>query len=163
MNMSKKSKIVTIILLVMTVFLMGAIFYIGYILTANSDKTPSITPQQIKAQSGSYNKFVALGTNNGVTSPTPKPSNIISPTDKLTPTVAPTQTVLAYQNPTPTFSATISTTLTPTVTSTITPQTTVTVTITPTKAAMLPQTGFITNTIILFGVSALVMFISFIF
>lgn len=153
MNMSKKSKIVTIILLVMTVFLMGAIFYIGYILTTNSDKTPAITPQQIKAQSGSYNKFIALGTNNGVTSPTPKPSNIISPT----------QAVLAYQNPTPTFSATISTTLTPTVASTITPQTTVTVTVTPTKAAILPQTGFITNTIILFGVSALVMFISFIF
>lgn len=146
MNMNKKSKIVTVVLLVMTVFLMGAIFYIGYVLTSNSDKTPAITPQQIKAQSGSYNKFIALE---------------ISPTDKLTPTVAPTQTVLAYQNPTPTFSATISPTVIPTVTPTVTPQTTVTVT--PTRAAMLPQTGFITNTIILFGVSALVMFISFIF
>lgn len=146
--MNKKSKIVTIVLLVMTVFLMGAIFYIGYILTSNSDKTPSIAPQQTKAQSGSYSKFVALGTN-----------NIVSPTNQITPVLSPTEAVLAYQNPTPTLSATISATVTPRTTVTAT----VSATIAPTKVATLPQTGFITNTIILFGVSALVMFISFIF
>lgn len=156
MYMNKKSKIVTIVLLIMTVFLMGAIFYIGYILTTNSDKTPAITPQQIKAQSGSYSKFIAFGTSNSGTSPTPNPSGVtVFPTNKITSVLTPTVTVLAYQNPTPTLSATIS--------ATVTPQTTATVTVLPTKTATLPQTGFITNTIILFGVSALVMFISFIF
>lgn len=133
--MNKKSKIVTIVLLIMTVFLMGAIFYIGYVLTSNSDKaSTTIAPQQTKAQSGGFSKYIAF-------------------------TLTPTEIVLAYQNPTPTLSATISATVTPRTTVTAT----VSATITPTKVARLPQTGFITNTIILFGVSALVMFISFIF
>lgn len=113
---------------------MGAIFYIGYILTSNQEKPSTIAPQKTKAQTGSYSKFIALE---------------ISPS--LTPT--PTEIVLAYQNPTPSLSATASGTATPKVT----------LTITPTKIATLPQTGFITNAIILFGVSALVIFISFIF
>lgn len=129
-----QAKIVTIILLVMTVGLMLAIFYIGYVLTTNTEKPRTIAPQKTKAQSGSYNKFIALEI-----------------TPSLTPT--PTEIVLAYQNPTPTLSATASGTVTPKVTATIT----------STKVATLPQSGFITNAIILFGVSALVIFISFIF
>lgn len=135
--MNKKSKIVTIILLVMTVGLMLAIFYIGYVLTANTEKPTAIAPQKTKAQTGSYSKFIALETTGG----------------GISPAISPTEIILAYQNPTTTLFATASGTVTPKVT----------VTITPTKTATLPRSGFITNAIILFGVSALVIFISFIF
>lgn len=138
----KKPKIVTVVLLAMTVFLMGAIFYIGYILTANPEKTSPVAPQKTKAQSGSYSKFIALET-----SPSSPPS--------------PTEIVLTYQNPTPTSTATLSGTATPK--PSVTVVTSVIPTVMPTKVATLPQTGFITNAIILFGVSALVIFISFIF
>lgn len=149
--MKKKSKIVTLTLLIMTIFLMGAILYIGYILTANTNKVPSIAPQTTKAQTGSYNKFIALNTTDGGANSTPVVSP--TPTVMLTLTPTPTEIVLAYQNLSPTLSTTASGTVTPNPT----------LTITPTKVETLPRTGFITNVIVLFGVSALVIFISFIF
>ncbi len=131
----------------MTVGLMLAIFYIGYVLTANTEKPTAIAPQKTKAQTGSYSKFIALETTGGGINPTSKLT--ISPTSAITPT----EIILAYQNPTTTLFATASGTVIPKVTATIT----------PTKTATLPRSGFITNAIILFGVSALVIFISFIF
>lgn len=153
--MKKKSKLITLILLIMTIFLMGAILYIGYILTANTNKALSVAPQTTKAQTGSYNKFIALDRTGGGANSTP----VVSPTPTVmltltpTPTPTPTEIVLAYQNLTPTLFATTSGIVTPNVT----------LTITPTKVVTLPRTGFITNAIVLFGVSALVIFISFIF
>lgn len=139
---NKRPKTVTIVLLVMTVGLMLAIFYIGYVLTATTEKVPMIAPQTTKAQNASYSKFIALDTT--VTSVSPTLAITASPS----PTPSPTEIILA-QNPTVTLTASTSGTITPSAT--------------PSKARTLPQTGFITNAIILFGLSALIIFISFIF
>jgi len=136
----------------MTIGLMVSIFYIGYVLTNSSEKNTSIAPQKTKAQSANYSKFVAINTTNGSVTPTVEPP---SPTNKNNPTISlsltPTEIILAYQT------ITITTALTPSVTNTAS------LSATPANARTLPKTGFITNAIVLFGVSALVIFISFIF
>jgi len=138
----------------MTVGLMVAIFYIGYVLTTGSEKTSSVAPRKTKAQSADYSKFVPLNaTDQGLISPTLTPTPTIKalaqaskPSITLTPT--PTEVILVQQG----------TTETPTVISTAsasaTPQA---------KISSLPKTGFVTNAIVIFGVSALIIFISFIF
>lgn len=138
---NKKSKIITIILLFMTVSVMGAIFYIGYVLTATPEKEPVIAPQKIKAQSSSSSRFITLNTVSPTVTISPTPSVAVA--TSLTPT--PTEIILANQN----------------LTLTVTASPSATVALSKTKE--LPQTGFITNAIILFGMSAVVIFISFIF
>jgi LPXTG-motif cell wall-anchored protein len=155
--MNKKSKIITTVLLVMTVGLMLSIVYIGYMLTATPEKSPQIAPRKTKAQSAGYSKIISLDTQSGLdeTQPTPTSMLTVSPTVSLTPAVSvspsPTEIILAYQNPTVTSGSTPSATVTASASAT------------PTRTATLPKTGFINNAIILFGVSALVIFVSFIF
>lgn len=158
--MNKKSKIITAVLLIMTVGLMLSIVYIGYMLTAMPEKSPQIAPRKTKAQSASYSKIISLNTQGGLDetqltptltmTPTVSPSN--SPTSSISITPSPTEIILAYKNPTITDRVSL-------------PSATVTASAsaTPTKTAVLPKTGFINNTIIFFGVSALVIFVSFIF
>ncbi len=156
--MNKKSKIVTIVLLVMTVGLMLSIVYIGYMLTASPEKSPQIAPRKTKAQSANYSKIISLDTQGGLdeTQPTPTSLPTVSPTVSVTPAVSvspsPTEIILAYQNPTITNRV-----------SSPSAAVTASASATPTKTATLPKTGFINNAIILFGVSALVIFVSFIF
>ncbi len=152
--MNKKSKIITVLLLVMTVGLMLSIFYIGYVLTATPEKSPQIAPRKTKAQSTGYSKIISLNTQGGLqnTQLTPTVTPTGSPTPSISLTPSPTEIILAYQNPT------VTTTMS-------TPSVTVTASAsaTPTKTRSLPETGFITNAIVLFGVSVLVIFVSFIF
>ncbi len=125
----------------MTVLLMLAIFYIGYMLTSAPEKTSSVAPRKTKAQDAGYSRVIPLAVTISV-----------SPTIGISTSPTPTEIILAYQNPTVTGSVS---TPSATVTASTSP--------TPTKTTTLPKSGFINNAIVLFGVSALVIFISFIF
>lgn len=141
----KKPKIVTILLLLATISLMGAIFYIASILTSESPQSPPIAPVKTRAQSRTYNRMIAL---NPVTqTPTPPPTS--SPTATMTPT--PTEIILAYTSPTPTGIATAS----PTVNATSSA--------TPTKTETLPSAGYLTHALIIFAAAGLLIFFAFIF
>ncbi|MBI3366040.1 hypothetical protein HY041_00225 [Candidatus Roizmanbacteria bacterium] len=152
--MNKKSKIITTALLAMTVLLMLSIFYIGYMLTSSPEKSPSIAPKKAKAQSTGYSKIISLDTQGGLAENQLNPTINLngSPTPLISITPSPTEIILANKNPTVTMTI-----------STPSAAVTASASATPTKTRSLPKTGFITNAIVLFGVSALVIFVSFIF
>lgn len=165
--MNNRSKLVTVVLLVMTVGLMVAIFYVGYTLTIGSQKISQVAPQKTKAQTTAYNKFVAL-------EPTKPPSTVGPLPPALVTSPTPTSTLLAQgtTTPSPTPTLVLTSTLSPTPTeivlaqTTTTPTMTLTATVVPTQTGQtrsLPQTGYITNAIVLFGVSLIVVFVSLIF
>ncbi len=142
---------------------MGAIFYIGSVLTASPQSaTVPIAPRTTKAQSMDYTKVIALNTAQSDQSgtantlpdntrsqnetPTPIDSNTPTPTLSLTPymTQTPTEVILAYQTVTATVTPVASSTPLPTV-------------------ATLPQTGAISSSIVLFGVAGITVFLSLLF
>lgn len=137
----------------MTIILMLAIGYIGYILTQTPEKNSQIAPQKTKAQNISYSRIIALNRQN---QPTVFPSVDVSPTDFPSPTIylspSPTEIILAYRNP---VTTTPVSSISATVTSSLSPS--------PTKITTLPKTGFINNTVIIFGSLLLFIFMSFIF
>jgi len=140
----EKSKIITIILLVMTIILMVAIFYIGFKLTNSSEKTTIVVPQKIKAQDIPYSKTVELAKANPTNSPTPTLTPTPTGSSKIvTPTPSITEIVLKVASSSPTLSASVSAALA--------------------KAKSLPKTGFITNAIIMFVVAGSIIFLSFLF
>lgn len=168
-----KSKIVTFLLIFVTVFLVGAIFYISTLLTSGTEsetQTSQIAPRKTKAANVTYSKLIAL---NEVT---PDPELTPTPTEEesqetaseqtsisgetfsqpetegeieeaLTPT--PTETVLAYVNPTTTEDASA--------------EASTTVTQTPTKVQDLPDAGFVYNGLIIFAAAMVLVFFSFLF
>ncbi|MFN4212600.1 MAG: hypothetical protein ACK4FL_01385 [Microgenomates group bacterium] len=148
----KKSKIVTILLLAMTIILMVGIFYIAALLTNNfSENSSPVITVKTKAQSKTYSRTIAFNISPSSSSPSPTltPTPILSPTAYLTPT--PTEIILAYNNPSPTGNATVSATVTETPS------------ISPTKPISLPDTGYISNALILFATAAFFIFFAFIF
>lgn len=149
-NMKRKT---TVILLIVIIFLIGAIFYISWQLNSDINGTSPIVPRKTKAASKTYSKLIALNVT-GTASPTnivePTLEPTIEPTIEVLPTniISPTEIILAYANPTEAItSASYSSQLQST----------------PTGVNALPETGFINNTLIVFAVSGLLIFISFIF
>ena len=140
----EKSKIITIVFLVMTIILVVAIVYIGFKLTNSSEKTTIVVPQKIKAQNVPYSKTVELAKANPTNSPTPTLTPTPTGSSKivtLTPSI--TEIVLKIASSSSTLIASKSAT--------------------PTKATTLPKTGFITNVIVMFAVAGSMIFLSFLF
>lgn len=147
----KRQLAVTISLIIVILILAGVFVYLYF---NNPDKITNQT-KKIKPAEVTYDKFVAL--NNPVPTSVPSPTitstNTFLPLDGLTPTTA-----VASASATPT--------LRPTVVSTTTPQlspTTVAVSSTPIPAvSRLPQTGLLTNTLVLAGFSMFFIAVAFI-
>jgi len=162
---SKKKNIVTGILLVMVVGLMGAIFYISYLLTNTTPQSPAaIVPKKIKASNVSYTKLLALNQTSGN-------PNVPSPTD--TPSVVPTnipnpsETVLALNNQGVTRAASQNVTQAASqsgstqVTNSVSGNSAASASATGIKT--LPTTGLITNSLIITAAAGLLLFFSFLF
>jgi len=148
----KKEKIITIGLILMMVFLIGAIFYFSYLLmeAPTEEKTTSaIAPKKTKAQVATSERFIPLNQqdNNDDNSPSPTPtvSNLeFLPTSTLTQEPTPTEIILAKANtPTPLPSNNFY--------------------LSPTKIETLPSSGTIHQTLIIFGVAAFFLFYSLVF
>ncbi|MCX7880947.1 MAG: hypothetical protein N2482_00320 [Patescibacteria group bacterium] len=136
--MKNKNKIIKVFLLGMVFLLIGAIFYISYLLNNNSSNEKStIVSKKIKAADVSYQREITLLPDQ--VSPT-ETESLISPTlTKIINTPIPTEVLLAYQNQ----ELEITNTTTPTETLT----TTVLIT---KKEERLPKAGFINNVLIIF-------------
>ena len=164
----KKEKIITIILVIMTIFLIGTIFYFSYLLmeapTGNNNSS-AIAPKKTKAQVETGEKFIALNQLNNLSltpslSPTATSENL-SPSStpeiksSITPTTTtleesptPTEIILAKAN-SPTDLATNSSYLSPTRL--------------PTEVKNLPSSGYFNSLLVIFGVASFLIFYSFIF
>ncbi|MDO8609008.1 MAG: hypothetical protein Q7R95_00510 [bacterium] len=165
---NNKSKIITIILIGMTIILMIAIFYIGLQLTNSNVQQAPIALKKTKAASTTYNKLVAIN-QNPLRSPTIVPSEI--PLISITITPIPTEIILAqaalytpYVSPSITQQAVISPSLSfsPTIQISNTAGV-ISVSSIITKTSTLPQTGMITNSLIMFAVASVFVFLSFLF
>lgn len=137
----------------MTIGLMLAIFYIGYVLTSSPDNgKSSIAPIKTKAQSIPYNKVIAFNTSSsGNVGSLNDQTSAPSPTLPVNYSLTPTRTLLANQ------------TLTITPSLTISPTNSASVSATPTVIATLPKTGYLSNVIIIFAVAGLMIFFSFLY
>jgi cytochrome c biogenesis factor len=166
-----KSKITTGLLIFMTIFLIGAIFYISNLLISgdNETKTSAVAPRKTKAANVTYSKLIAL--------------NNISPEPTLTPTLAPTSTPAVSttpatsseinksfveaggttEAPTPTPTEIILAYANPSVTGEASSEAGITSTIIPTKVKDLPDTGFVYNGLIIFAAAMVLVFFSFLF
>lgn len=155
----------TVIIISVIVVLLFSIVYISTVL--NTKEQSAITPIKTKAANTTYKKLIALNveTVTPEVSPTeteipsdPSPTIEITPeveatpTDSVDGTPTPTEVILAYNNPTVTVSSTGSSYLS---TDSKTP--------TPKKVSSLPETGFITNGLIIFAASSLMIFFAFLF
>jgi len=184
-----KSKLLTGVLILIIVCLLGSIVYIVSVINLNDKPTAatSLSPKKTKAANKTYRKLVTLESNvdnNNVGQPSPTavllaqnlsptqaqsnqlaeettviPSTALSPTVStlgVSPSIAdlsltPTETVLAYNSTSSDVSSSESANLSPTVS------------VVPTYVSTLPETGFINNALIIFSVSALAIFLAFIF
>jgi len=153
----KKEKLITMGLTVMTIFLIGAIFYFSYLLmeapTGNNNSS-AVAPKKTKAQVETSEKFIALNQSNNP-SLTPTSENLISsPTPTAEPTITqistekvtltPTEIILAKANstsPSPTNNSYLS----------------------PTEIKNLPSSGYINSLLVIFGIAAFLIFYSLIF
>ena len=162
---SKKKNIITGILLVMVVGLMGAVFYISYLLTNTTPQSPTATaPKKIKASNVSYTKLLALNQTSGnsnVPPPTDTPS--VVPTD----TPNPSETVLALNNQGVTQPASQNVTQAASksgsieITNSVSGNSTASTSATSIKT--LPTTGLITNSLIITAAAGLLLFFAFLF
>lgn len=149
-------------LIFMILVLMGSIFYISRVLLADNPSSTgrsAVAPLKTKAAGKTYSKLLAI---NQTVEPTQSDIMQSLPTDgaptqtavvtgqQTATTISPTETVLAYQSLSPTS---VSGTSSPIISSTIS----------PTVAQTLPETGYFNNTIILFAVSSLFLFVAFLF
>jgi cytoskeletal protein RodZ len=149
----KKEKIVTLGLILMMIFLIGAIFYFSYLLmeAPTEEKTTSaVAPKKTKAQVATSEKFIALNQNS---SSNPSPTSYL-PT--LTPTQTPTDNLVTEQTPTPTeIILAKAETPTPLPSNNYYPS--------PTEVTTLPTSGTVHSILILFGVAAFFIFYSLVF
>ncbi len=127
---------------------MASAFYISYTLSSESSESAPTAPQKIKAADITYTKLIALALPSPTEEVMPSPTEEISPTEELLP--SPTEIILA-QGPTGTASAYGN----EEITSTPSPTTK--------KLSSLPESGFINNTLVIFAVSSLMIFFSFLF
>jgi len=154
-----KNKLITIGLITMTVFLIGAIFYFSYLLmeTPSGTSTSSaIAPKKTKAQVDVSEKFIALNQSNDV-SPTTDEMSIISPSPTVEPTVSleltasmtptPTEVLLAKADNSPTPSVIESEELSAS----------------PTKIESLLSSGYFNYSLVIFGMATFLIFYSLIF
>jgi len=167
-----KSKIATVLLMFITVFLIGTIFYISTLLTSGDEnKTSAVAPRKTKAANVTYSKLIALNQDTVEKEPepslTPTPtvlpeeevatietvSTTLTPSLKedqgLTETPTPTETVLAYVNPTTADKASS--------------EAKTVATLEPTNIKDLPDAGFIYNGLIIFAAAIVLVFFSFLF
>lgn len=135
---------------------MIVIFYVTYVLIGTGNKsTSNVSPVRTKAASITYTKNLALNTVTiSPTSPIEQASPTLEPTEVVTEAVttapSPTEVILAQNN----SSASPSETLSPSITSQI---------VSPTNVQSLPSTGYVTNIIVIIGVSGLLILFAFIF
>jgi cytoskeletal protein RodZ len=149
----KKEKIVTLGLILMMIFLIGAIFYFSYLLmeAPTEEKTTSaVAPKKTKAQVATSEKFIALNQN---TSSNPSPTSYL-PTS--TPTQTPTDNLVTKETPTPT-EIILAKAETPT------PLPSNNYYLSPTKITTLPTSGAVHSILILFGVAAFFILYSLLF
>jgi len=147
--MKHKQQIMTGFLIFMIVVLMGSIFYISRVLLSEnplSTGKSAVAPIKTKAAGKTYSKLLAI---NQTVEPTQPDVMQSLPTEPVT-TVSPTETILAYQSLSPTVALDTS-------------GVEVSGTLSPTSTQTLPETGYINNTIILFAVSSLFLFVAFLF
>jgi hypothetical protein len=149
----KKEKIVTLGLILMMIFLIGAIFYFSYLLmeAPTDEKTTSaVAPKKTKAQVATSEKFIALNQNS---SSNPSPTSYL-PTP--TPTQTPTDNLVTEETPTPT-EIILAKAETPT------PSPSDNYYLSPTEVTTLPKSGTVHSILILFGVAAFFIFYSLFF
>lgn len=155
-----KSKLTTVVLLIMTFFLLGAIVYISFLLTSGNGEKSKIAPIKTKAANITYSKLVALNpTGTELVSPQDQISTVPTPTVEeeinevtITPTdvensPTPTEIILAYK----TLDAEEAT------------EDSKILTVSPTKIQDLPDAGFVYNGLIIFSAAMLLVFFSFLF
>lgn len=166
----KKPKIITIFFIFITIFLIGAIFYISKLLNGNENTASSVAPKKAKAANITYSKLIALNQSDAPTSaPNPSVDSGITPSSSdqrglLGPTTAPTsgaQTTPGVQTPAP--SETILAYANPSVSVTQPVEYNSTTTISPTKVTSMPETGYVYNGLIIFAASMVLVFFSFLF
>lgn len=163
--MKTKSTIISAVLVIVIVVLAGSMIIISKALLSDdplSSQGQTIAARKIKASDRSYSKLIAL---NRTPSNSPTPSQVdttLTPTpsteadaqltpsptgsvpdEELSGSVTPTEIILAYQNTTPGASQSSS--------------------LSPTGVDNLPESGNFNNALILFGVSGVFIFLSFIF
>jgi len=149
----KKEKIVTLGLILMMIFLIGAIFYFSYLLmeAPTEEKTTSaVAPKKTKAQVATSEKFIALNQNS---SSNPSPTSYLP-----TPTTnqIPTNNLVTEEKPTPTeIILAKAETPTPLPSNNYYPS--------PTEVTTLPKSGTVHSILILFGVAAFFIFYSLVF
>jgi len=149
----KKEKIVTLGLILIMIFLIGAIFYFSYLLmdAPTEEKTTSaVAPKKTKAQVATSEKFVALNQNS---SSNPSPTSYL-PTS--TPTQTPSNNLVTEETPTPT-EIILAKAETPT------PLPFDNYYLSPTEVTTLPKSGTLHSILILFGVAAFFIFYSLFF
>jgi len=149
-----REKITTVILIIMTIFLIGAIFYFSYLLMqkpSDQSNSSAVAPKNTKAQVVNSEKFIALNTTSNNSSPTLQPSLTLSPTlyllDSPTPTIieviTPTEVILVKGD-------------------SLTPLPTNNNYLSPTTIKKLPETGYISYNLIIFLFAIFLIFYSFV-
>ena len=165
--MKTKSSIVTITLGIVIVVLAGSMIIISKALLTDdplSSGGQTIAARKIKASERTYSKLIAL---NRVTSVTPSPS--VSEDISITPSLSPAPTEVADLTPSPSETVDQELSGTPTPTEIIlayqntTPGASESSSLSPTGVENLPESGNFNNALILFAVSAVFIFLSFIF
>jgi len=160
----KKEKIVTVGLILMMIFLIGAIFYFSYLLmeAPTEEKLNSaVAPKKTKAQVATSEKFVALNQNN-YSSPLPTPTSsttLTSATPSLPtpiPTQPPFENLVNEETPTPT-EIILAKALTPT------PSSSSSYFVSPTEIVNLPESGVFHSILILIVLAAFFIFYSLVF
>jgi len=159
----KKEKFAALALIIMTVFLIGAIFYFSYLLMespSGNSTSSAVAPKKTKAQVVNSERFVAL---NQINNPSPTSSTIsssptisdsTSPTVSLSETSSATETEAILPSPTEIILAKANPSLKPQSTSK-TPS--------PTNLKKLPDSGYLKYNLIIFGAAIFLIFYSFIF
>jgi len=160
----KKEKIVTFVLILMMIFLVGAIFYFSYLLMeapTEEKLTSAVAPKRTRAQVATSERFIALNQNNYL-SPSPTSAffnNSISPTPSLSilnPTQIPPESLVTKETPTPT-EIILAKAKTPT------PSSSNDYYLSPTEIISLPESGMFHSVIILIALAAFFIIYSLIF
>jgi len=160
----KKERLITVGLIIATLFLIGSIFYFSYLLmqtptdNLNSSK---IAPKKTKAQIATSEKFIALNQ-----------SGNPSPTQSFLPTEIPSPTLDEMITPTPIIVTSTETEeiISPTPTEiilakSISPSSSLTnhQYLSPTETENLPSSGYLNNVLVVFGVAVIFIFYSLLF
>jgi hypothetical protein len=166
----KKIDLKVILLLLITIFLIGVIFYTATLLnkeqslSSSSSTSSTLPPVKIKAQSKTYTKTIALNTNpisTPTSSPLPTATPILTPTPFFTvsPTVSEKITSETVFTPTPT-EILLARNITPTIES----EEETNLASTPTaRLTNIPESGYINNLLLIFSVATFIILFSLVF